>query len=444
MIQIPDSENLITKAFWLCQIRWYAAAGVILASVAASFIVEMQVEPSVFIMLAFLLLLSNVSYIIFLSRLKKKNDPNQLYRVRNHILLQFVSDLVFLTFLLHFSGGIENPLIFFYIFHIIISSILLGKRCTYTIASAGLLLFSSMVLLEYAEVIPHYSLIPELGVIYQQNPNLLAASILIYVFTAYLVVYITSTLSSRLRIAEQRLKNANRELLSKDQIQNEYVKRLTHDIKGHISAIQSNIEVVSKEFIAPLDPKNKNFIIKAHERTLRVSEFIKDLLLLTNMRLNNREEKIKMDIRETVTAAIDANMAFAQSKNIAIHQDIHISQLFFWGFRSSLPEILGNLIQNAIKYTPEKGRVEIKIHSDANSFNIEVKDTGLGIPQQELEHIFDEFYRASNAKSTGIEGTGLGLSLVKAIVERHAGTISVESEANKGSKFSVLFPVLHA
>jgi signal transduction histidine kinase len=102
--------------------------------------------------------------------------------------------------------------------------------------------------------------------------------------------------------------------------------------------------------------------------------------------------------------------------------------------------MITNLLLNAIKYTPEKGTIEINAKESNGNILVEVIDTGIGIPQQEIARVFDEFYRASNAKEVEKDGTGLGLSIVKQIVERHGGKIWVDSQESVGTKFSFTLP----
>ncbi|MDP3788786.1 MAG: ATP-binding protein, partial [Candidatus Omnitrophota bacterium] len=108
--------------------------------------------------------------------------------------------------------------------------------------------------------------------------------------------------------------------------------------------------------------------------------------------------------------------------------------------REYIQETLTNLIVNSIKYTPRNGRIDIMIRDNGSSVSIVIADTGIGIPKNELSRVFDEFYRASNAKEVEKDGTGLGLSIAKQVIEMHNGKIWVESEEGKGSKFSIELP----
>ncbi|MDP2941540.1 MAG: sensor histidine kinase, partial [Candidatus Omnitrophota bacterium] len=108
--------------------------------------------------------------------------------------------------------------------------------------------------------------------------------------------------------------------------------------------------------------------------------------------------------------------------------------------REYIEEAISNLLANSIKYTPSNGKIDIMVSDNGNSILIQIKDTGIGIPKSELSRIFEEFYRASNAKQVERDGTGLGLSIAKQIVQRHNGKIWAESEEGKGSTFSIILP----
>jgi signal transduction histidine kinase len=99
-----------------------------------------------------------------------------------------------------------------------------------------------------------------------------------------------------------------------------------------------------------------------------------------------------------------------------------------------------NILANAVKYTPCNGKIDIRVNDKGNTILIQIKDTGIGIPNDELPKIFEEFFRASNAKEIEKDGTGLGLSIAKQVIERHNGKIWVESEKGKGSTFSIELP----
>jgi signal transduction histidine kinase len=118
----------------------------------------------------------------------------------------------------------------------------------------------------------------------------------------------------------------------------------------------------------------------------------------------------------------------------------HTEETMIMGDKVRLRQLLLNLVDNAIKYTPSKGYVALSLFRDNGDAKISVQDTGIGIPQNEQKKIFDRFYRVDKARSRDLGGSGLGLSIVKWIVDLHHGRIEVESEVSKGSRFTVWLP----
>jgi signal transduction histidine kinase len=361
--------------------------------------------------------------------------------VKRIINFQICADLIILTILLHFSGGVENPFVFYFVFHIIIASILLSVRESYLQATFAVVLFGLLVLLEYNGIIYHYCLegfAPDCVV---HDGFYALGTFFVFTTVLYLVVYIASYIAERLRHAEQSQKQANDFLLEKDRIKDEYVLRVTHDIKGHLAAIQSCIGVVSSQMVGPLVGKQAEFVNRAHERTKKLTVFVRTLLRLTQMRLSDTIEKESFSLSETVRNAVAGASARAESKNISLscHVDPSVQEVF--GNQFSIEESISNLIFNAVKYTPENGRVDVEVSGGDGTVEVKVSDSGIGIPGEELPRVFDEFFRASNARKVERDGTGLGLSIVKYIVERHGGQIDVENNEGCGTTFRLTLPI---
>jgi two-component system phosphate regulon sensor histidine kinase PhoR len=210
---------------------------------------------------------------------------------------------------------------------------------------------------------------------------------------------------------------------------------VTHDIKGHLATIQSCLRVVVNRIVGPLDAQQTDLIRRAHKRTIKLTNFVKRLLQLTQMRLSNNLEMESFSLNNTVHSVVETVKTKAEDKSITLKSNVEPSADRIFGNQFSIEEMLTNLLLNSIKYTPESGTVEINATNHGEGILVEVADTGIGIPEEEQKQIFDEFYRASNARDIERDGTGLGLSIVKHIVNRHGGKIEVESKNGCGTKF---------
>ena len=147
-----------------------------------------------------------------------------------------------------------------------------------------------------------------------------------------------------------------------------------------------------------------------------------------------------MILNGIVNRVVDAVQPEVEKKGLELQVEVPDTLLTIQANDDDLERLLSNLLENAVKYTPAKGKVRLQLSLNDNSVRIMVSDTGIGIPPEAMPRIFEEFYRGKNAKEMGQEGTGLGLSLVKRIVERYHGQIGIESTPHQGSTFTVTLP----
>ncbi len=435
MKPVPENNRLYKRAHWLITLRWIAIVCVVFGTYICNRFLAIELQASALYSIAILLAGYNVAMLLLLNRLNKGEKELTCREVKKIINFQISADLLLLTALLHFSGGIENPFVFYFTFHMIIASILLSLRESYFQATFAVLLFGLLVLFEYMQIIPHYCLRGFVSHCLHRDGPYLVGTFFVFATALYLAVYMTSYIAVRLRRAEQAYKQANLMLEEKDRIKDEYVLRVTHDIKGHLATIQSCLRVVVNRIVGPLDAQHTDLISRAHKRTIKLTHFVKRLLQLTQMRLSNNLEMESFSLNNTVQSVVETVKTKAEDKSITLTSNVEPSADRIFGNQFSIEEMLTNLLLNSIKYTPESGTVEINTTNHGEGILVEVADTGIGIPEEEQKQIFDEFYRASNARDVERDGTGLGLSIVKHIVNRHGGKIEVESKNGCGTKF---------
>jgi signal transduction histidine kinase len=440
MEPVAPNVRLVRRAYWLIRLRWIAILFVAAGTFVGSKVLDVKLHIYALYGIAVLLALYNTIVLLILNHLTNNNHEVSKQAVKTIINLQISTDLLILTILLHFSGGIENPFVFYFIFHMIIASILLSVRESYLQATFAILLFGLLVLLEYSQILHHHCLHGFVESCLHQDGLYVLGTYMAFATALYVAVYMATYIAIRLKRAEQAHREANVLLCEKDRMKDQYVLRLTHDIKGHLAAIQSCLDVVSNKLVGELNPQQDDFVGRANSRARKITHFVQMLLKLTRMRLSDEMEMSMFSLRIIIFGVIASIEDKAREKNITITHNIESQVDEIFGNRLYIEEAINSLILNAVRYTPEDGTIEITATGKDDCVMIEVIDTGIGIPQKDLPKIFDEFYRATNARNVAKDSTGLGLSIVKQVVQSHTGEIGVESSENSGSRFWFTIP----
>jgi signal transduction histidine kinase len=222
--------------------------------------------------------------------------------------------------------------------------------------------------------------------------------------------------------------------------QSQYVALVSHHLQDSLSAIQFCLQLVLSGSVGQVPEKVKEMISRAESQTRHLLHFIRDLLSLSRIQAVRELEMKNLSLLKIVENVIRELRPRASEKTISLELKDSTRGSPAYANRETLEQLFINLIVNAIKYTNPHGKVGVEVIEEDECFRIIVWDTGIGISQSDIEHIFDDFYRAKNAKQIEEKGTGLGLSIVKQAVDVHQGEIWVESELNKGSRFIFTLP----
>jgi signal transduction histidine kinase len=222
-----------------------------------------------------------------------------------------------------------------------------------------------------------------------------------------------------------------------------FIRVATHELRSPVAVAQSLVRGVLKGYAGKMTEKQSDVFGRISRRLDFLESLVNDLLdLAAGKAPGLAEEEGPVSLNGSVGRAVLLLQPRAEEKGLEIKLQPCHDQLIVWGTEGGLDRIFVNLISNAVKYTPSNGSVTVTVRQADGQARVEVTDTGIGIPEDALSHLFEEFYRAPSAKASGEAGTGLGLAIVKDLVERYSGHIEVESQAGKGTRFTVAFPVL--
>jgi signal transduction histidine kinase len=223
--------------------------------------------------------------------------------------------------------------------------------------------------------------------------------------------------------------------------QREFIADASHELRTPLSIFMASVDVIQRDEDSKMSPFTEQVLADMKDEIKKMSKIVGDMLTLARsdvgvINLLKEEFNIK-DVAEQVIRSLQP---LAKKKNIQIHFESQIEQLFF-ADKERIGQLLLIFLDNAIKYTPSAGKVYIGIESSVKKSGIEiiVKDTGIGIPDEDQELIFERFYRVDKTRSRDIGGTGLGLSIAKWIIVSHGGSVRVKSQG-EGTTFTILLP----
>ena len=232
------------------------------------------------------------------------------------------------------------------------------------------------------------------------------------------------------------------ELKALDKAKSTFVSLVAHEVQAPLAAIEGYLDIILEGGGGTDPEKSRKILDRCRERTGGLLALIQDLLTISRMQSGRIiREKEKLRLTEVLKGVVELMKGEALERGVEIAVELPEELPPISANREDLTRVFTNLMDNAIKYNPAGGRVFLRAKAVDAFLQVEVQDTGIGIPPEEKEKIFDEFYRVKNKDTQGIGGTGLGLSIAKKILEAHNGHLEVESQLHEGSTFRVLLPL---
>jgi signal transduction histidine kinase/ActR/RegA family two-component response regulator len=244
---------------------------------------------------------------------------------------------------------------------------------------------------------------------------------------------------------EAKVRERTAELEQADRLRSQFLSHVSHELKTPLTSIKGFLQNLLDGLTGPLNEKQQRYLSRMLDNSNRLIRMIEDLLDRTRIQSGRLDlAPGEIDLGHCVADAVEQLRLLAQAKRQTVEVVAPPAPLIVWADRDRLIQIVMNLVQNAVKFTPEGGRITVTLRQENQALaGVSVLDTGPGIPPEFLNQIFDPFFRVKQARS-GIKGLGLGLSIVRTLVELHGGTIAARSQPGQGAELYFTIPLLPA
>ncbi|MBI4055550.1 MAG: hypothetical protein HY402_05385 [Elusimicrobia bacterium] len=414
---------------WFIQMRWLAILGAATAVFLSQHVLQLlpkEVSRPLWLGVA-ALLATNLAFLKTKARLRS---------LRAHLLTQLVSDLLILTYLLHFSGGIENPLFMLYAFHVVLAGILLPRKDAFLVTGGAVALFLFLGLGEYSRILEHYrsSLIlhaPGAGPPCPARQFSFVSGISgAFIILLSGIAYFTTAIMQRLRESHQQfLKTEKLSVLG------QLVAYIVHEINNPIGIISTRMRLAQSRPMEDLSPEFLKETLQIVDRQAgRVGGIIQTLLGFFKGRA---KPKTVVNLNQALLDALFMLEYKILRAGIAVERSLSPSLPAVLGNHNDFVHAFLNLLGNAVDAMPRGGRLKLTTRFSDSQVEVVISDTGEGIPEENFSKIFDPFFTTKPQD----RGTGLGLPVSLALVKSCGGEIRVQSQPGSGSSFFVVLPV---
>ena len=429
-----EHAALLSQIRWFNRLRLVVAGAVVWLSALATHAFALIEDPWPLYLLSGAIVAVDGFYILAYAGLQRSS----LLAVRRHVYLQIAVDLSILTALLHYSGGITNPLALFYLFHAFIAALVLSVQAAVLVAAASMMLLVWLGVSERAGWWQHYVLDIGMFDLFAIDPLGLWLLLFAYATTLAFSIYFVATVLSQLRLQERELVRLGRHLAMSEKLASvgTLAAGVSHEINNPIGVIQNKVQILryrvedgdgQDRLLAELDVVDKH--------TRRIAKITDGLLQFSR---ETPFELRPIDLQGLLREAEDLVRVPFRQAEVDLRVDCSVpAAAEVRGSTNHLLQVLINILLNAKDASQPGGVVELEASQRGAEVALEIRDHGSGIEPELLEKIFDPFFTTKDVD----KGTGLGLAISHGIVERHEGRIDVSSEAGSGTCFSIVLPL---
>ncbi len=437
---LPEAIQLSRQLRRHITLRWVAVGGVLLVALVARVVFAIGLAMVPVLLIAGMIAAYNLAFAWWLQ------GERQAQHGRAFAIVQIIADLLALTALLHFTGGVENPFFLVYFIHVGLGSVLLPARDIYRMTALAVGLFAALVGAEYVGWLPHVHMTGFLPIELCHEPAFVAATLGAFAVTLSLVAVAATGVIAELEQhrAEQasarqhELEQTQARLVELDRMRAFFLALASHDLKTPLAVVVNYINTILDGYVGEVDPKHRRWLERSVVRLQELIQLIDDFLAVSQLdEARIAQELEPTDLAAVAEAAVQEVTARARDKEVTVQTAIPSQLPQVHGSPKRLHRMLVNLLDNGIKFTPAGGQVTVALVKEPDCVRIDVMDTGVGIPADYLPHVFEDYFRLRRKEF--VPGAGLGLSTARRIVEAHGGKIWVESPYcadHAGAKFT--------
>ncbi|MBM4017498.1 MAG: hypothetical protein FJ288_04075 [Planctomycetes bacterium] len=446
--ELSLTERVIFERLgWFVEVRWLAGLLALVFMAVGWYVFQVRFKVVTAVLAVFAMFFYNAFFSLCARGLYQSERAHK-GGVRAVAHGQIICDLLAVAAIVHAVGGVENHFIVLFAFPMIVASEFFSARVAYGYATLAAVLVNLIGWGEYFYQPAHNPLhvVADGGVVGElvapgagQHYVFVLQVCFVMTFLVYATVFIASSIAGRLRSREEQLEVAHDDLQALELVKSNFMRKTSHELRAPVGALQSLLKAATHQM--PAGEKARDLVVRAARRTENMLDLIDDLLRYSRLRTAAVQQRFEaVELAEVVRGAVDLFRPHADDKQIAL--SAQAESALVRGARDGLADLVDNLVSNAIRYTPAGGSVTVRAWTADGQARLEVADSGIGIPPDELPHVFDEFFRGREAKATVAHGTGLGMSIIRRVVEMHRGRIDVDSTPGKGTRFTVTFPAV--
>jgi signal transduction histidine kinase len=445
----PDHSALIGRSFFVyTRVRTLVVITIAAAALFGRYALRIQqLDVERLTVLAGSIALYNCAAWIFFRRYRDPDVPVSAYpRLLAVTYGAVILDFLSLTVALMLVGGGRSPFTTFYLLHVMVSCILLSRRAAIALSAFAYSLFVLLVGAEWSGIAT-----PPLRVGAAAGEGPLTGIYALTIIVVYGMLFSFSVslllgLTRSLRRVERRILLANDELLRLSQQRKDFLHIAAHNLRAPVGAVSMLLENMREGAAGEITGKQRDWLDRSLKRLGDLTEFMTNIQTLSSLETNIINTQFtKVDLAPVVARLVEDYADVAESHHHTLRPEIAGAVPPVVGHERLLQEAIVNYITNAISYTPDGGEIVVRLLYQAPMVRVEVSDNGIGIAKEDQNRLFQEFVRIPGKGSAagGVKGSGLGLSIVRRIVQAHGGRTGVESEIGKGSTFFVELPALH-